>query len=167
VSLLRLSPSESRFTRLRLVALLLGPPGGAPPGSSPLPPPPPPLNGHPGFSAGLRPFQKTARCEDEDEVEKEKEKGHPRLSPESAPSPPASPPPPGLSSPQSEPTELLNDSEEILRDDMVLVVLVVLVVLLLVVVMVVMVMVVMRKSVLSNDKVHVADSSDWGEPPGG
>lgn len=44
------------------------------------------------------------------------EKGQPRLS--SAGSEPPSPPsPPGLSSPQSEPTELLNDSEEILRDE--------------------------------------------------
>ena len=109
VSLLRLSPSESRFTRLRLVALLMGPPG---PGFSLLLPP---LNGHPCFSTGLRPFQKTAVRWDA-----EKEKGHPRPSTESAPSPPVSPP--GLSSPQSEPTELLNDSEEILREDMVVVV---------------------------------------------
>lgn len=48
--------------------------------------------------------------------EGKEEKGQPRLS--SAVSKPPSPPsPPGLSSPQSEPTELLNDSEEILRDD--------------------------------------------------
>lgn len=101
VSLLRLSPSESRFTRLLLVTLLCDPPGAC--CSSP--------TGHADLSAGLRPFQSTALWEDEKE-----EKGQPRLS--SAGSKPLSPAsPPGLSSPQSEPTELLNDSEEILRDD--------------------------------------------------
>lgn len=101
VSRLRLSPSESRFTRLLLVTLLWGPLG--PCCSSPA--------GHADLSAGLRPFQSTALWE-----EWKEEKGQPRLS--SAGSKPPSPPsPPGLSSPQSEPTELLNDSEEILRDD--------------------------------------------------
>lgn len=101
VSRLRLSPNESRFTRLLLVTLLWGPPG--PCCSSPA--------GHTDLSAGLRPFQSTALWEEGNE-----EKGQPRLS--SAVSKPPSPPsPPGLSSPQSEPTELLNDSEEILRDD--------------------------------------------------
>lgn len=101
VSRLRLSPSESRFTRLLLVTLLWGPPG--PCCSSP--------TGHPNLSAGLRPFQSTVLWEEGNE-----EKGQPRLS--SAVSKPPSPPsPPGLSSPQSEPTELLKDSEEILRDD--------------------------------------------------
>lgn len=104
VSRLRLSPSESRFTRLLLVTLLWGPPG--PCCSSPA--------GHTDLSAGLRPFQSTALWEEENE--ENEEKGQPRLS--SAVSKPPSPPsPPGLSSPQSEPTELLNDSEEILRDD--------------------------------------------------
>lgn len=98
VSRLRLSPSESRFTRLLLVTLLWGPCCSSP-------------AGHADLSAGLRPFQSTALCE-----EGKEEKGQPRLS--SAVSKPPSPPsPPGLSSPQSEPTELLNDSEEILRDD--------------------------------------------------
>lgn len=98
VSRLRLSPSESRFTRLLLVTLLWGPCCSWP-------------NGHADLSAGLRPFQSTALWEDGKE-----EKGQPRLS--SAVSRPPSPPsPPGLSSPQSEPTELLNDSEEILRDE--------------------------------------------------
>lgn len=101
VSLFRLSPSESRFTRLLLVTLLWGPPG--PCCSSPA--------GHAGLSAGLRPFHSNALCDEWNE-----ENGQPRLS--SAVSKPPSPPsPPGLSSPQSEPTELLNDSEEILRDD--------------------------------------------------
>lgn len=101
VSRRRLSPSESRFTRLLLVTRLWGPPG--PCGSSPA--------GHSDLSAGLRPFQSTALWE-----EGKEEKGQPRLS--SAGSSPLSPPSiPGLSSPQSDPTELLNDSEEILRDD--------------------------------------------------
>lgn len=101
VSRLRLSPNESRFTRLLLVTLLWGPPG--PCCSSPA--------GQTDLSAGLRPFQSTALWEEWNE-----ENGQPRLS--SAVSKPQSPPsPPGLSSPQSEPTELLNDSEEILRDD--------------------------------------------------
>lgn len=101
VSRLRLSPSESKFTRLLLVTLLWGPPG--PCCSSPA--------GHADLSAGLRPFHSTALWE-----EGKEEKGQPRIS--SAVSKPPSPPsPPGLSSPQSEPTELLNDSEEILRDD--------------------------------------------------
>lgn len=100
VSRLRLSPSESRFTRLLLVTLLWGPPCGSSPA------------GHAaGLSAGLRPFQSTALWD-----EWREEKGQPRLSSagSNAPSPTS---PPGLSSPQSEPTELLNDSDEILRDD--------------------------------------------------
>lgn len=67
--------------------------------------------GNTGLSLGLRPFQSTDLCEDANE-----ENGHPRLSSvvsklQSLASRP------GLSSPQSEPTELLNDSEEIFRDD--------------------------------------------------
>lgn len=98
VSRLRLSPSESRFTRLLLVTLLWGPCCSSP-------------AGHADLSAGLRPFQSTALWE-----EWKEEKGQPRLS-SAGSSPPSPPSPPGLSSPQSEPTELLNDSEEILRDD--------------------------------------------------
>ena len=101
VNRLRLSPSESRFTRLLLVTLLWGPPG--PCCTSPA--------GHAGLSAKPRPFQSTALWEDGKE-----EKGQPRIS-SAASGPPSPPSPPGLSSPQSEPTELLNDSEEILRDD--------------------------------------------------
>lgn len=97
---LRLSPSESRFTLLLLVTLLCGPPGAC---SSPA--------GNTVLSAGLRPFQSTALWE-----EGKEEKGHPRIS-SAGSNPPSPPSPPGLSSPQSEPTELLNDSEEILRDD--------------------------------------------------
>lgn len=100
VSRLRLSPSESRFTLLLLVTLLCGPPGAC---SSPA--------GNTVLSAGLRPFQSTALWE-----EGKEEKGHPRIS-SAGSNPPSPPSPPGLSSPQSEPTELLNDSEEILRDD--------------------------------------------------
>lgn len=98
VSRFRLSPSESRFTRLLLVALLWGTQGAC--CSSPA-----------GLSPALRPFHRGALWEDGKEA-----KGQPRLSSAGsrAPSPPS---PPGLSSPQSEPTELLNDSEEILRDD--------------------------------------------------
>lgn len=101
VSRFRLSPNESRFTLRRLVALLWGTQG--PCCSSPA--------GHADLSAGLRPFQSSALWDDGKE-----ENGQPRLSSagSSAPSPPS---PPGLSSPQSEPTELLNDSDEILRDD--------------------------------------------------
>ena len=101
VSRFRLSPSESRFTRLLLVTLLWGTQG--PCCSSPA--------GHADLSAGLRPFQRTALWEDGKE-----EKGQPRLSSPGS-NPPSPPSPPGLSSPQSEPTELLNDSDEILRDD--------------------------------------------------
>lgn len=101
VSLLRISPSESRFTRLLLVTLLWGAPG---PGCSS-------TTGHAGLSAGLRPFQSTALWE-----ECREEKGQPRIS-STGSKPPSPASPPGLSSPQSEPTELLNDSEEILRDD--------------------------------------------------
>lgn len=101
VSRLRLSPSESRFTRLLLVTLLWGPPG--PCCSSPA--------GHVDLSAGLRPFQSTALWD-----EGKEEKGQPLIS-SAASNPPSPPSPPGLSSPQSEPTELLNDSEEILRDE--------------------------------------------------
>lgn len=78
VNLLKLSPSESRFTRFRLV-VRLGP------GAS--------SNGHASFSTGLLPFQM-------------REKGQ------------ESPSSPGLSR-HSEPIEL-NDSEEILREDMLL-----------------------------------------------
>lgn len=101
MSRFRLSPSESRFTLRRLVALLWGTQG--PCCSSPA--------GHADLSAGLRPFQSSALWDDGKE-----ENGQPRLSSagSKAPSPPS---PPGLSSPQSEPTELLNDSDEILRDD--------------------------------------------------
>lgn len=111
VSLLRLSPSESRFTRLLLVTLLWGPPG-------------PCLCSSPaGHGPGPRPFQSTALRD-----ECREEKGQPRGS-SAGSSPPSPASPPGLSSPQSEPTELLNDSDEILRDDedmmMLLVVLVV------------------------------------------
>lgn len=100
VSRLRLSPRESRLTRLLRVTLLWGPTG---PWSSPA--------GNTGWSLGLRPFQSTDRCEDANE-----ENGQPRLS-SAASKPPSLASRPGLSSPQSEPTELLNDSEEIFRDD--------------------------------------------------
>lgn len=104
VSRFRLSPSESRFTRLLLVTLLWGPNG--PCCSSPV--------GHADLSAGLRPFQSTALWEKE-------EKGQPRLS-SAGSNPPSPTSPPGLSSPQSDPTELLNDSDEILRDEDIVVV---------------------------------------------
>lgn len=102
VSRFRLSPSESRFTRRLLVALLWGTQG--PCCSSPA--------GHAGLSPGLRPFQRAALWADG----KEAAKGQPRLSSAGSRAPSAASPP-GLSSPQSEPTELLNDSDEILRDD--------------------------------------------------
>jgi len=114
VSRLRLSPRESRFTRLFLVTLLCGPPG--PCCWSPR------AAGHAaaaasGLSAAPRPFQSAALW-----VEWREEKGQPpppppRRSSAAGSAPPSPPSPPGLSSPQSEPTELLNDSEEILRDD--------------------------------------------------
>lgn len=100
VSRFRLSPNESRLTRLLRVTLLWDPTG---PRSSPA--------GTAGLSLGLRPFQSTDLCEDVSA-----EKGQPRFS--SAVSRLQSlASRPGLSSPQSEPTELLNDSEEIFRDD--------------------------------------------------
>lgn len=99
VSRLRLSPSESRLTRLLRVTLLWGPTG---PWSSPA--------GNTGLSLRLRPFQSTDRCDVNEE------NGQPRLS-SAASKPPSLASRPGLSSPQSEPTELLNDSEEIFRDD--------------------------------------------------
>ena len=155
VSRLRLSPSESRFTRLLLVTLLWGPCCSSP-------------AGHADLSAGLRPFQSTALCEDGKE-----EKGQPRLS--SAVSRPPSPPsPPGLSSPQSEPTELLNDSEEILRDDedmvvarkrrMVVVVVVMKVVVLrmMMIMMMMMMMMMMLQSVPYHVHLYAGESSDSG-----
>lgn len=100
VSRFRLSPNESRLTRLLRVTLLWDPTG---PCSSPA--------GNTGLSLGLRPFQSADPCEDVNE-----ENGQPRFS--SVVSKPLSlASRPGLSSPQSEPTELLNDSEEIFRDD--------------------------------------------------
>lgn len=100
VNRFRLSPNESRLTRLLRVTLLWDPTGAC---SSPA--------GNTGLSLGLRPFQSTDLCEDVNE-----ENGQPRFSSvvsklQSLASRP------GLSSPQSEPTELLNDSEEIFRDD--------------------------------------------------
>lgn len=105
VSLFRLSPRESRFTLLLLVTLLWGMKGPCCCCccSSPA--------AHADLSAELRPFQRSALWEDGRE-----EKGQPRFSSASS-GPPPPPSPLGLSSPQSEPTELLNDSEEILRDE--------------------------------------------------
>lgn len=97
VSRLRLSPNESRLTRLLRVTLFWDPTG---PCSS--------TAGNAGLSLELRPFQITDLCEDVNE-----ENGQPRLSSVASKLPSR----PGLSSPQSEPTELLKDSEEIFRDD--------------------------------------------------
>lgn len=97
VSRLRLSPNESRLTRLLLVTLFWDPTG---PCSS--------TAGNAGLSLELRPFQITDLCEDVNE-----ENGQPRFSSVASKLPSR----PGLSSPQSEPTELLKDSEEIFRDD--------------------------------------------------
>lgn len=100
VSRFRLSPNESRLTRLLRVTLLWDPTGAC---SSPA--------GTAGLSLGLRPFQSAELREDVNE-----ENGQPRVS--SAVSKLRSlASRPGLSSPQSEPTELLNDSLEIFRDD--------------------------------------------------
>lgn len=152
VSRLRLSPSESRFTRLLLVTLLWGTPGPCCCCSSPA--------GHADLSAGLRPFQSTALCE-----EGKEEKGQPRLS--SAVSKPPSPPsPPGLSSPQSEPTELLNDSEEILRDDEDMVVVVRRMVMMTVVVLR-MRMMMMLQSVPYHVHLYAGESSDSEGGSGG
>lgn len=100
VSRLRLSPSESRLTRLLRVTLLWDPRG---PCSSPA--------GNTGLSLGLRPFNSTDLCEDAND-----ENGHPGFSSVVSKLPSLASRP-GLSSPQSEPTELLNDSDEIFRDD--------------------------------------------------
>lgn len=159
VSRLRLSPSESRFTRLLLVTLLWGPPG--PCCSSPA--------GHVDLSAGLRPFQSTALWDEEKE-----EKGQPRIS-SAASNPPSPPSPPGLSSPQSEPTELLNDSEEILRDEDMVVVVVRkrrrMVMMTVVVLRMMMTMMMMLQPVPYHVHLYAGESSDcvcvWGAGGGG
>lgn len=97
VSRLRLSPNESRLTRLLRVTLFWDPTG---PCSS--------TAGNAGLSLELRPFQITDLCEDVNE-----ENGQPRFSSVASKLPSR----PGLSSPQSDPTELLKDSEEIFRDE--------------------------------------------------
>lgn len=97
VSRLRLSPNESRLTRLLRVTLFWDPTGSC---SSTA------VNA--SLSLKLRPFQITDLCEDVNE-----ENGQPWFSSVASKLPSR----PGLSSPQSEPTELLKDSEEIFRDD--------------------------------------------------
>lgn len=94
VSRLKLSPNESRLTRLLRVTLFWDPCSAT--------------AGNAGLSLELRPFQITDLCEDINE-----ENGQPRFSSVASKLPSR----PGLSSPQSEPIELLKDSEEIFRDD--------------------------------------------------